>query len=100
MSKTSARRDLFFFFKSCRAPRVLPFSPTRPSSDLFAGELRQGNSMKTANRMGAASMAILVSVIVFVAIFFHSFGKDFLTAANAGGLSSKLGNSVIGRAHV
>jgi len=53
-------------------------------STCFAGELRQGNSLKTANRMGAASMAILVSVIVFVAIFFHSFGKDFLTAANAG----------------
>jgi basic amino acid/polyamine antiporter, APA family len=62
-------------------------------STFFAGELRQGNSLKTANRMGAASMTILVSVIVFVAIFFHSFGKDFLTAANAGGLSSKLGNS-------
>jgi amino acid permease len=62
-------------------------------STFFAGELRQGNTLKTANRMGAASMAILVSVIVFVAIFFHSFGKDFLTAANAGGLSSKLGTS-------
>jgi APA family basic amino acid/polyamine antiporter len=62
-------------------------------STFFAGELRQGNSMKTANRMGAASMAILVSVIVFVAIFFHSFGKDFLTAANGGGLPSQLGTS-------
>jgi amino acid transporter len=62
-------------------------------STFFAGELRQGNSMKTANRMGAASVAILVSVIVFVAIFFHSFGKDFLTAANGGGLPSELGTS-------
>src|SRR5205814_1995265 len=58
-----------------------------------AGELRKGNSLKTANRMGAASISILVSVIVFVAIFFHSFGKDFLTAANGGGLPSQLGSS-------
>ena len=62
-------------------------------STFFAGELRQGNSLKTANRMGAASISILVSVIVFVAIFFHSFGKDFLTAANGGGLPSQLGSS-------
>src|SRR5207237_4466269 len=54
---------------------------------------RQGNSLKTANRMGAASISILASVIVFVAIFFHSFGKDFLTAANGGGLPSELGSS-------
>jgi basic amino acid/polyamine antiporter, APA family len=62
-------------------------------STFFAGELRQGSTLKTANRMGAASMTILVSVIVFVAIFFHSFGKDFLTAANGGGLPSELGSS-------
>ncbi len=62
-------------------------------STFFAGELRQGNTLKTANRMGAASMAILLSVIVFVAIFFFGFGKDFLTAANGGGLSSHLGSS-------
>jgi amino acid transporter len=62
-------------------------------STFFAGELRQGNSLKTANRMGAASVTILVSVIVFVAVFFYGFGKDFLTAANAGGLPSKLGTS-------
>jgi amino acid transporter len=62
-------------------------------STFFAGELRQGSSLKTANRMGAASMAILVSVIVFVAIFFFGFGKDFLTAANGGGLPSQLGTS-------
>jgi amino acid transporter len=32
-------------------------------------------------------------VIVFVAIFFFGFGKDFLTAANGGGLPSQLGTS-------
>jgi amino acid transporter len=62
-------------------------------STFFAGELRQGNSMKTANRMGAASVLILISVIVFAAIFFYSFGKPFLTAANGGGLPSELGTS-------
>jgi APA family basic amino acid/polyamine antiporter len=59
-------------------------------STFFAGELRQGNSMKTANRMGAASIAILGSVFVLVAIFFWSFGKDFLTAAFGGGLPHEL----------
>jgi amino acid transporter len=62
-------------------------------STFFAGELRQGNSLKTANRMGAASISILLSVIVFVAVFFLGFGKPFLTAANAGGLPSQLGSS-------
>ncbi len=62
-------------------------------STFFAGELRQGNTMKTANRMGAASIAILGSVFVLVAIFFWSFGKDFLTAAFGGGLPSQIGTS-------
>ena len=62
-------------------------------STFFAGELRQGNTMKTANRMGGASIAILGSVFVLVAIFFWSFGKDFLTAAFGGGLPSQIGTS-------
>jgi APA family basic amino acid/polyamine antiporter len=62
-------------------------------STFFAGELRQGNTMKTANRMGAASITILGSVLVLVAIFFWRFGKDFLTAAFGGGLPSQLGSS-------
>jgi APA family basic amino acid/polyamine antiporter len=62
-------------------------------STFFAGELRQGNTMKTANRMGAASITILGSVFVLVAIFFWSFGKDFLTAAFGGGLPSEVGTS-------
>lgn len=62
-------------------------------SSFFAGELRQGNTMKTANRMGMASIAILGSVIVFVAIFFNAWGRDFLTAAYGGGLPKELGTS-------
>src|SRR5436190_4247885 len=62
-------------------------------STFFAGELRQGNSMKTANRMGAASILILSTVFVLVAIFFWRFGKDFLTAAFGGGLPSEIGSS-------
>jgi amino acid transporter len=62
-------------------------------STFFAGELRQGNSMKTANRMGAASITILTSVFVLVAIFFWSWGKDFLTASFGGGLPKELGLS-------
>jgi len=60
-------------------------------STFFAGELRQGNTLRTANRMGLASISILVSVIVFVAIFFHGFGRDFLTAAfSSNGMPSPL----------
>jgi amino acid transporter len=62
-------------------------------STFFAGELRQGNTMKTANRMGAASIAVLGSVFVLVAIFFWRFGKDFLTAAFGGGLPKEVGSS-------
>jgi amino acid transporter len=62
-------------------------------STFFAGELRQGNTLKTANRMGLASITILGSVIVLVAIFFHSFGKDFVTAAFGGALPDQLGTS-------
>lgn len=62
-------------------------------STFFAGELRQGNTMKTANRMAFASMSILLGVIVMVALFFHSFGKDFLTAAFGGGLPDTLPSS-------
>jgi basic amino acid/polyamine antiporter, APA family len=62
-------------------------------STFFAGELRQGNTLKTANRMGLASISILLSVIVLVAIFFHSFGKDFVTAAFGGALPEQLGTS-------
>ncbi len=62
-------------------------------STFFAGELRQGNTMKTANRMGLASIIILSSVFVCVAILFHSYGQTFLTAAFAGGLPSQLGSS-------
>ena len=62
-------------------------------SAFFAGELRQGNTMKTANRMGYASIAILGSVFVLIALFFWSFGKDFLTASFGGGLPKELGSS-------
>jgi amino acid transporter len=62
-------------------------------STFFAGELRQGNTMRTANRMGLASVVILSSVFVCVAIFFHSFGQSFLAAAFGGGLPSQLGTS-------
>ena len=62
-------------------------------SSFFAGELRQGNTLKTANRMGLASIAILGSVFVLVAIFFWRWGKDFLTAAFGGHLPSGVGSS-------
>jgi basic amino acid/polyamine antiporter, APA family len=62
-------------------------------STFFAGELRQGSTMRTPNRMAAASLAILGSVFVLVAIFFHGWGKDFIAACFGGGLPSSLGSS-------
>jgi amino acid transporter len=62
-------------------------------STFFAGELRQGSTMRTPNRMAAASLAILGSVFVLVAIFFHGWGKDFIAACFGGGLPKSLGSS-------
>ena len=62
-------------------------------STFFAGELRQGSTMRTPNRMAAASLLILGSVFVLVAIFFHGWGKDFIAACFGGGLPKALGSS-------
>jgi amino acid transporter len=62
-------------------------------STMFAGELRQGSSLKTANRMGFASLTILACALVFTLLFFHSWGRGFLTAAFGGQLPSSLGTT-------
>lgn len=55
-------------------------------SSYVGGELRSGGSMGTANRMALAGFLNLSIVFVAVAIFFHTFGQDFLTAAYGGGM--------------
>ena len=55
------------------------------------GELREGSSIKTAHRMAAAAVLGLGSIALFVAIFFNSWGTDFITAAYGGGLPQELG---------
>ncbi len=51
----------------------------------IGGEIRQARTMKTANSMALAGILNLVSVAVFALIFIHTFGQEFLTAANASG---------------
>ena len=59
-------------------------------SSFVGGELRQASTLKTANNMALGGVIPLVLVAIFTAIFFHSFGSDFLRAANGGGLPSEI----------
>jgi amino acid transporter len=54
------------------------------------GELRQASSIKTANNMAIGGVVPLVVVAIFVAIFFHGYGSDFLRAAQANGLPEEI----------
>lgn len=57
------------------------------------GELRQGGTMKTAHRMGLGAFSSITLLLLGSLIFFHAWGKDFLTAAYGGGLPASLGSS-------
>jgi basic amino acid/polyamine antiporter, APA family len=80
------------------------FSNSLPMTAIFAsfgiyayitsyvgGELREGSSIRTAHRMAAAALLGIGSMAVFIAIFFRSWGSDFVTAAYGGGLPAELG---------
>lgn len=56
----------------------------------IGSELREGSSIKTAHRMAAGAMLGLGAVALFIAIFFASWGRDFLTAGYALGLPKGL----------
>jgi APA family basic amino acid/polyamine antiporter len=75
------------------------FSNTVPMIGIFAtfgiyswfstyvgGELRQARTMKTANIMGLAGSTSILVILVFAAIFLHTFGTSFMTAASSNGL--------------
>jgi APA family basic amino acid/polyamine antiporter len=59
-------------------------------STFIGGELRQANTMKTANNMAIAGVSGVLIVAVFAAIFFHTFGTPFMIAANGGGMPASL----------
>jgi APA family basic amino acid/polyamine antiporter len=61
------------------------------NSAFVAGELRQGNTLKTAHRMAYAGILSLVALGLFAACFFKGWGQDFLTAAYGGGFPHQLG---------
>jgi amino acid transporter len=59
-------------------------------STFVGGELRQASTIKTANNMALGGVIPLILVAVCTAIFFKTFGSDFLRAANGGGLPSEI----------
>ena len=60
-------------------------------SALIGGEIRQGGTVKAAHRMALGAFFALGTVALCIALFLHTFGHNFLAAANAGGLPSNLG---------
>ena len=58
-------------------------------STFVGGELRQASTIKTANNMALGGVIPLVLVAIFTAIFFKTFGGDFMRAANGGGLAAR-----------
>jgi amino acid transporter len=70
-------------------PIVAVFATTAIFSywaSFVGGELRQASSIKTAHNMALGGIIPLAVVAVFIAIFFHGYGSDFLRAAQANGL--------------
>jgi hypothetical protein len=59
-------------------------------STFVGGELRQASTMKTSHNMALGGLIPLALVAVFTAIFFKTFGGDFLRAANGGGLPEEI----------
>lgn len=60
-------------------------------SSYVGGELREGASLKTAHRMAYGALLGLGSIALFIAVFFHSWGRGFVTAAYGGGFPEQFG---------
>jgi APA family basic amino acid/polyamine antiporter len=57
----------------------------------IGGEIREGSSIKAAHRMAAGALLGLGSIALLIAIFFGSWGREFITAGYAGGFPPELG---------
>ncbi len=61
------------------------------NTSFMAGEIRDGSTSRTAHRMALGGVLALAIVFVAVAIFFKTWGHDFLAAAFGGGFPAELG---------
>jgi basic amino acid/polyamine antiporter, APA family len=75
------------FSFSATLPMIAVFATTAIFSywsTFVGGELRQASTIKTANNMALGGVIPLILVAICTAIFFKTFGGEFLRAANAG----------------
>jgi basic amino acid/polyamine antiporter, APA family len=75
------------FSFSATLPMIAVFATTAIFSywsTFVGGELRQASTIKTANNMALGGVIPLFLVALCTAIFFKTFGGEFLRAANAG----------------
>jgi basic amino acid/polyamine antiporter, APA family len=81
------------FSFSATVPMIAVFATTAIFSywsTFVGGELRQASTIKTANNMALGGVIPLALVAICTAIFFKTFGSDFLRAANGGGLPEEV----------
>jgi APA family basic amino acid/polyamine antiporter len=81
------------FSFSATIPMVAVFATTAIFSywsTFVGGELRQASTIKTANNMALGGVIPLILVAICTAVFFKTFGGDFLRAANGGGLPEEI----------
>ncbi len=81
------------FSFSATIPMIAVFATTAIFSywsTFVGGELRQASTMKTARNMALGGVIPLILVAICTAIFFKTFGGEFLRAANGGGLPAEI----------
>lgn len=91
-AKAGVPVDPAFSF-SATIPMVAVFATTAIFSywsTFVGGELRQASTIKTARNMALGGVIPLIIVAICTAIFFKTFGGDFLRAANGGGLPAEI----------
>jgi amino acid transporter len=90
--KAGVAVDPSFSF-SATIPMVAVFATTAIYSywsTFVGGELRQASTIKTSNNMALGGVIPLIIVAICTAVFFKTFGGDFLRAANGGGLPAEI----------
>ena len=91
-AKAGVAVDPSFSF-SATIPMVAVFATTAIYSywsTFVGGELRQASTIKTSNNMALGGVIPLIIVAICTAVFFKTFGGDFLRAANGGGLPAEI----------
>ena len=91
-AKAGVAVDPSFSF-SATIPMIAVFATTAIFSywsTFVGGELRQASTIKTAHNMALGGVIPLIIVAICTAIFFKTFGGDFLRAANGGGLPAEI----------